>query len=158
MFSDPTFFVALAFGIVVATLIYLKVPSRLLAGLDSRAAQIASDLARARDLREEAEALLREYQKRGVAAEAQAEEILSTARANAMRMAEESQAQLEAQIARRQAQAETRIANAEAQLLKDIRAQAGARAIAAAREIIRNNFDDSGNDRIIDDNVKALDN
>ena len=52
-------------------------PAKLVAALDKRAAKIRADLEDARRLREEAEALLTEYQKKRGEAEAEAEAIVS---------------------------------------------------------------------------------
>jgi len=60
MFAEAETWVAVAFVLFVALLIYLKAPSMLIAMLDERSARIAKELAEARKLREEARALLAE--------------------------------------------------------------------------------------------------
>ena len=77
---DESFFVALAFATVIAAFLYLKLPQRLLAALDAKSAEIADELDEARRLREEAEALLADYETRRKSAEQQAEEIVTEAR------------------------------------------------------------------------------
>ena len=47
---DESFFVALAFVTVVGAFLYLKLPQRLLGGLDAESAKIADDLAQALSL------------------------------------------------------------------------------------------------------------
>ena len=155
---DATFFVALAFIVVVGVLIYLKMPQRMMAMLDAHARDIANELERARQLRMEAETLRADYQAKQAQAEAQAKEIITIARENAVRMAEESRAQLQAQLARRTAQAETKIAHAQAQSLKDIRAQATALAISAARQIIADNLGEAQHDALVDKHIQNLEN
>ena len=71
-----TFWVFLGFLVFLGILVYLKVPAKLAAALDARAAKIKSDLDDARRLREEAQALLAEYQRRRGEAEAEAEAIV----------------------------------------------------------------------------------
>ncbi len=63
MFNDPTFWVTAAFFIFLA--IALKPLIRIIRdGLDKRASQIAEELERAVDLREEAQVMLAKYQKK----------------------------------------------------------------------------------------------
>jgi F-type H+-transporting ATPase subunit b len=63
-----TFWVFAALVVFLGALVYLKVPGMAVAALDKRAEKIKAELEEARRLREEAEALLREYQrKRGEA-------------------------------------------------------------------------------------------
>ena len=100
---DESFFVALAFATVIAAFLYLKLPQRLLAALDAKSAEIANELEQARKLREEAQALLADYETRRKSAEQQAEVILTEARETAQRLAEESRTAMQAQLERRPA-------------------------------------------------------
>ena len=61
---DATFWAFIALIIFLGILIYMKVPGRILAGLDDRADTIKKDLDDARQMREEAQALLADYQRR----------------------------------------------------------------------------------------------
>ena len=119
---DESFFVALAFATVIAAFLYLKLPQRLLAALDAKSAEIANELDEARRLREEAEALLADYETRRKSAEQQAEEIVTEARETAQRLAEEARVAMQAQLERRTQQAENKIARAEEQLVGEVRA------------------------------------
>jgi hypothetical protein len=73
LIEDPTFWVAVAFVIFVAAA-FKKVRDGLNSALDGRAARIKAQLDEARQLREEAQAALAEYQRkvRDAAAEAKA--------------------------------------------------------------------------------------
>ena len=104
--------------------------------LDARADRIAAELAEAKRLREEAEAIVAEYRKRQLAAEQEARDIVAAAKTEAERLAAEGKAKIEDFVARRTAMAETKIAQAEAQALADVRAAAADAAVAAATEII----------------------
>ena len=114
---DESFFVALAFATVIAAFLYLKLPQRLLAALDAKSAEIANELDEARRLREEAEALLADYETRRKSAEQQAEEIVTEARETSQRLAEEARVAMQAQLERRTQQAESKIARAEEKLV-----------------------------------------
>ena len=62
--SLATVWATVALFILIALMIYLKVPGAMSKSLDARADKIRSELDEARKLREEAQALLAEYQKK----------------------------------------------------------------------------------------------
>ena len=62
--SNTNFVVLLAFLLFVGLLIYLKVPGKLNGMLDERAKGIQSELDEARSLREEAQSILAEYERK----------------------------------------------------------------------------------------------
>ena len=101
-------------------------------GIDQRQARIKAELEEARRLREEAQALLAEYQRKRHEADREADAIIATANAEAERLAAEGKAKLEDFVARRTKMAETKIAQAEAQALADVRSSAADAAVAAA--------------------------
>jgi F-type H+-transporting ATPase subunit b len=105
--------------------------------LDDRATRIKAELEEARRLRNEAAALLAEYQRKRQDAEGEAQEIVSGAKAEAERLAIEAKARIEEFVARRTKMAETKIAQAEAQAAADVRAAAAEAAVAAAEKILR---------------------
>jgi F-type H+-transporting ATPase subunit b len=133
---EAEFWVAVAFVIFCAGLVYLGVHRMVLDALDARRAQIKSELDDARRLKEEAQKLLDEYRRRRHEAESEAEAIIAGARAEAERLAIEAGAKMEDFVARRTKQAETKIAQAEAQALADVRAAAADAAVAAAGKIL----------------------
>lgn len=104
--------------------------------LDARADRIAAELAEAKRLREEAEAIVTAYRKRQQAAEQEARDIVAAAKTEAERLAAEGKAKIEDFVARRTAMAETKIAQAEAQATADVRAAAADAAVAAAEKIL----------------------
>lgn len=133
---DATFWALVGLIIFLAIIIYMKAPSMMTASLDKRASRIADELEEARKLREEAQALLAEYQRKQRDAEKEAADIVSAAEANAARMAEEAKQALEELIARRTKMAEVKIAQAETQALQDVRAVAADAAVSAAQRIL----------------------
>ena len=134
--ANPETWVAVAFVIFVGLLGYLGVHRQLTKALDNRAGRIKSELDEARRLKEEAAALLSEYQRRQQDAEREAQQIIATAQAEAERVAAEAHAKLEDFIARRGKIAEAKIAQAETQALADVRAAAAEAATAAAELIL----------------------
>jgi F-type H+-transporting ATPase subunit b len=90
----------------------------------------------ARRLRDEAQALLAQYQSKRQEAEREAQSIIAGATAEAERLAIEARAKVEEFVARRTKLAETKIAQAEVQALADVRAVAADAAVAAAETIL----------------------
>jgi F-type H+-transporting ATPase subunit b len=134
---EAEFWVAVAFFVFVALLGYIGAHRMILGSLDQRREKIKSELDEARRLREDAEKLLAEYQRKQREAESEAQTIISNAQAEAERIAAEAHARLEELIARRTGIAETKIAQAEAQALADVRAAAADAAVTAAEKILR---------------------
>ena len=64
MLHDPTFWVAIAFLLFIALLIFFKLPSTIADALDSRAIKIKNDLDEAENLLNKAQDLLATYQKK----------------------------------------------------------------------------------------------
>ena len=124
--------VALAFILFLALLVYLGVHRKITDSLDGRQARIKAELDEARQLKEEAQALLAEFQRKGREAEKEAEAIIAGAKAEAERIAAEAKTRMEDFISRRTKMAETKIIQAEAQALADVRSAAADAAVAAA--------------------------
>ncbi len=126
-------------GLVVffGILIKFGVPKAMTAALDARGQKIADDIAEAKRLRAEAEALLAEYESKRKAAESEAASIVSAARADAERMTKEAEAKLADFVARRTKAVEVKIAQAEAQAAAEVKAAAADAAAAAAEQILR---------------------
>jgi F-type H+-transporting ATPase subunit b len=130
------FWVAVAFVIFVAVLGYFRVHKLLLKGIDARRDRIKAELDEARRLKEEAQALLAQYQKKQQEAEQEAAGIIANAKVEAERLAAEAKVKMEDFVARRTKMAESKIGQAEAQALADVRAAAAEAAVAAAEAIL----------------------
>lgn len=133
---NTNFIVLLAFIVFVGILLYAKVPAKLGAMLDARAAQIKAELAEARSLREEAQAILASYEKKSKEMLEQSERIVEGAKAEAQAAAAAAKDDLKVSIARRLAAAEERIASAEASAVREVRERAVDVAIAAAADVL----------------------
>lgn len=128
--------VAIGFVIFLGVLVYLGAHRRIIDGLDQRQARIKAELDEAQRLRQEAQALLADYQRKQREAEGEAAAIVAGATAEAERLAAEAKARMEDLVARRTKMAEVKIAQAEAQALADVRAAAADAAVAAAEKIL----------------------
>jgi F-type H+-transporting ATPase subunit b len=155
LLADGEFWVLLAVVIFVAAT-WKPMRRAVIGGLDARADRIRAELDEARALRDQAEQLLAEYQRKERAAAGDAEGIIAHAREEAERIATQSAHSLEQALARRQRLAEERIAQAESKALDEIRAVAVDAAIAAAREVIVAEIDEARGAALLDAAIAAL--
>lgn len=149
------FWVLIAFLILVGAL-FKKVSAVLTGGLDARAARIKAQLDEAEKLREDAQSLLAEYQRKHRAASREAEAILAQAKSESRRMREQAQADLEQALERRKQQALEKIAQAEAEALSEVRNQAVDLALAASARLLAENLDEAGAARLVDEAIKDV--
>jgi F-type H+-transporting ATPase subunit b len=133
---DAEFWVAVAFVVFLGGLVYLGAHEMLVKFIDQRRDRIKAELDEALRLKEEAQALLTQYQRKQREAEQEAAAIIAGATAEAERMMAEAKAKMEEFIARRGKMAETKIAQAEAQAVADVRAAAAEAAVSAAEKIL----------------------
>jgi F-type H+-transporting ATPase subunit b len=133
---DAEFWVAVAFVLFLGGLVYLGVHEMMIKYIDRRRDRIKAELDEAFRLKEEAQALLAQYQRKQREAEQEAADIIAGATAEAERMMAEAKTKMEEFIARRTKMAETKIAQAEAQALADVRAAAAEAAVSAAGKIL----------------------
>jgi F-type H+-transporting ATPase subunit b len=136
MLSDPEFWVAAAFVILIGVFIYYGIHRTVLKSLDHRSDRIRAELDDARRLKDEAAKLLAEYQARRASAEREARDIVESAKAEAERIAAEAKTKMEDFVARRTKTAESKIALAEAQAVADVRSAAATAAVTAASTIL----------------------
>jgi F-type H+-transporting ATPase subunit b len=146
---DAEFWVAVAFVVFLGGLVYLGVHEMMVKFVDQRRDRIKAELEEARRLKEEAQALLAQYQRKQREAEQEAAGIIAGATAEAERMMAEAKIKMEEFVARRTKMAETKIAQAEAQALADVRAAAAEAAVGAAEKILAQSVKGEIADRLI---------
>lgn len=148
--------VGIGFVIFLAILIYYRVPGMLTRKLDERAVKIKAELDEARALREEAQSLLANYERKQKEVRVQAEEIVTAARANAEKAAEAAKEDIRRSVARRLRTATEQIEAAEQAALRQIRDRAVTIAVAAAADVMRQNMDAEQADRLIDASIRDV--
>jgi len=136
MLHEAETWVAIAFVLFLAVLAKFGVHRSAVSALDRRGARIKSELEEARRLREEAQAVLAQSERRRREAEGEADAIVASAKAEAEQLAAEAKVKVEEFIARRTKMAEAKIAHAETQALTDVRAAAADAAVAAAEKVL----------------------
>jgi F-type H+-transporting ATPase subunit b len=156
MLRTAEFWVAIAFVVFLGVLAYYKVPGLIAKALDDRSATIRKELDEARRLRDEAQDLLNDYQKKHRNAGLEAETITRQAREEAEAYARETRAALAEALERRTRQAEDKIARAEAQAVDEVRAAAVDSALAAAEKLLREKAAGSAGAALIDDSIRNL--
>ncbi len=156
MLATPELWVLVSFTLFVALLVYYNIPTKIVKALDDRADRIRSELAEARRLREEAEAILADYQRKRTEAEREAEDIVATARNEAQFYAEEQRKALAETLQRRVKLAEEKIARAEEQAIQDIRARSVDVAIAAAETLIANKLKGKSAESLVEKSVREI--
>ncbi|MAY61180.1 MAG: ATP synthase F0 subunit B [Rhizobiales bacterium] len=127
--------------IFLGILAYMKVPAMMAKNLDKRAADIATELEQAKKLREEAQQLLAEYQRKRNEAEEEAKSIVAAAEKEAAALREEARQKTEDYVARRTSLAEQKIRQAETEAVNEVRASAVELAIAAAEKVMAEKVD-----------------
>jgi F-type H+-transporting ATPase subunit b len=153
---DATFYALVALILFLGIVLWAGAHKTAGKALDDRAALIAKELADAKRLREEAEALLAEYKQKRLDAEKEAGDIVARAKSDATAYAEESKRKLADAIERRTKQAETKIAQAEAAATKDVRAKATDLAVAAATALLQDGVKGKSGEGLIADSIAAV--
>lgn len=153
---DATAWVSLAMAVFIAILLFKKVPGLIGGVLDSRIAQIKSQLAEASKLRAEAEALKAEYEAKLTAASGEAEAMRKSAESEAATLLEDAKANAAALVVRRQKMAEDKIGAAERAAIAGIRASAVNAATSAATALISQNHDVAADKALVDSAIKGL--
>jgi F-type H+-transporting ATPase subunit b len=138
---DATAWATVGLVIFLGIVVYLKVPGMVTRSLDERAKRISNELDEARRLREEAQQLLAEYQRKRKEAEQEAEAIVEAAKREAETLVREGRARTEEYITRRNAMAEQKIGQAERDAVNEVRARAVDIAVAATAKVLADKVD-----------------
>ena len=155
--KNTDFVVLLAFLVFVGVLAYFRVPKMLGGMLDKRAENIKSELEAAKALREEAQEVLSEFERKRREVVAEAERIVDHAKEEARLTAEQAKQEIAESVARRLKAAEDHIASAEAKAVKEVRDNAIEVAVSAARSIVAAGMTDAHDGRLIDEAIRTVD-
>jgi len=155
--ADPVFWVMIAFFGFFGILIYYRVPGLVTKALDARAEAIRKELDEARRLRDEAQSLLADYQRKSREAENETKAILEQAKRESEALASETRKNLSESVERRTRLAEEKIARAEAQAVSEVRASAVENAIAAAEKILKARATGQTASALVESSIRDLD-
>ena len=154
-FAEPRNWVAIAF-ILFFVIFGKKLWSALTGMLDDRAASVRAELEEAARLRREAEAMLRDAERRRAEALAEAKALIDGARTEATRVAAAAIAEAEASARRREQMAIDRIAAAEKAAVDEVRLTAAEIATVAARQVIADGLSAEADARLVDSAIAQL--
>lgn len=156
MHLDATFYAFVALLIFLGILGKLGIHKQILGTLDTRAADIAKELAEAQRLRDEAERLLKSYDAKRAEAEREAAATLEQAKKDAAQLAADAKAQLDEAIQRRMRQAQERIARAEEQTIAEIRGAATDAAVNAASVVLSQKLGKAEQSKLVSAGIAEL--
>lgn len=155
MLHDPAFWVAIAL-VVFAALVFKPVSKMATKGLDERAEKIKAELDEAERLRNEAQDLLAQYQRKQRDAQREAEAIIEHAKAEAERLDRDGRARLKETLDRREKLALERISMAEQHAREAFRARAIDVAVLAAQKVLATELSAAQADGLIDNAIGGL--
>jgi len=153
---NATAWVALAMLVVIAIMLWKKVPAAVGRALDKKIEGIREQLDEAAKLRAEAEALKSEYEAKAAAAGVEAQTMIERARHEADGIVQQAHADAASLVERRTLMAENKIAAAERTALAEVRAKAATAAAAAAEMLIRQEHGADADRAMIDRTIAGL--
>ena len=157
MLQDPTFWVAIGF-LILAILAVFFVRKPILGMLDARVDSVRASLDEAASLREEAQQLLAEYQRKQRDAVKETEAMVARAKEEAERISSDGAEALEAALKRREELAIDKIAQAEADAVREVQRISIEVAIDATRVLIADKLDGARADALIDEAISDISN
>ncbi|MDX8347140.1 F0F1 ATP synthase subunit B [Cognatiyoonia sp. IB215446] len=154
--ANTDFVVTIGFLVFIGILLYFKVPGLVGGLLDKRAESIKAELDEAKALREEAQSLLASYERKQKEVQEQAERIVASAKEEATNAAAAAKDEIAASITRRLAAAEEQITSAQSSAVKEVRDQAIAVAVGAAKDVMAKQMDAKSAGALIDDSIAVV--
>ena len=155
-FLTPPIAIALAMVVVIAILIWQRVPGAIAKALDGKIALIREQLAEAESLRKEAEALKAEYAAKAASVDKDREGMIERAHHEADAIVAKAKTDAEALIERRTRMAETKIAAEERAAVDQLRAGAVDAAARAAARLIAARQDAPTDQRLVDQAIEDM--
>jgi F-type H+-transporting ATPase subunit b len=148
--------VSLAMLVLLAVLVWKKVPALLLGGLDKQIADIRRQLDEAKALRAEAEKLRDEYARKIADAEKSAADMATQANHEAEAIVSKAKADAAELVERRARMAEDRIAAAERSAIAEVRAKTASVAAGAAASLIAQRHGVEADRALVDRTISGL--
>jgi len=154
-FNDPTLWVAAGFILLVIGL-FKPAKNALLRALDERTENIRQSIDEAASLREEAQQLLAEYQRKQRDALKETDNIIRHAEAEAKRLVREGEIELEKTLKRREQITLEKIAQAEVEAIREMRSLTVNIAVEATRSLIADRLDEVRSNELVDQAIENL--
>ena len=155
LFGNPSFWVGVAFFIFIIGA-FKPAKKAILGALDSKIDEIKNQVEEASKLRDEAQALLAEYERKQQQASQHAEEMIEAAKKESEESRLRAEADLNAALDRQRKLAMERIAMAEEKALQEVRVAAAEMAIAATEKLVAEKVAGADGDKLIDKAISDL--
>ncbi len=152
---NPAFWVGVSFFIFLA-IAFKPAKKAILEALDGKIAEIKDQVEEAARLRDEAQALLAEYERKQLQASKHAEDMVDAARKEAEESKARAESDLNASLDRQRQLAVERISMAEEKALREVRAAAAEMAIAATEKLVAERVSGADGDKLIDKAIEEL--
>ena len=155
IFSDATAWVAISFVIfVIAAFVFGR--KSVIDGLDGKIDSIRKEIATAEALRDQAQALLADYQQKQSAASQEAGKIIDQAKTQAEQLRKNAETDFTTTMDRKEAMLKERIQRMEESAMDDIRRYAAELAINATTQIIAQKMDASSAEKLADASIRKV--
>jgi F-type H+-transporting ATPase subunit b len=148
--------ISLAMIVVIAVIIWKKVPGAIAKALDDKIKVIRDQLAEAQSLRQEAEALKAEYEAKSKSVDEDRVALLERAKHEAEEIVAKAKTDAEALIERRTRMAQDKIAAEERSAVEQLRAAAAEAAAKAAARLIAERHDAATDAKLVDQAIKEI--
>lgn len=155
LLQNTTFWVAVSL-VVFLVIAYKPAKKAFLASVDGKIDEVKAEVEQAAKLRDEAQALLAEYERKQQQSAAHAEEMIAAAKREAEESKTLAEEELRISLERQQKLAEERIALAEEKAIREVRAAATDLAIAATEKLITERAAGPDGDRLVDQAIAGL--
>jgi F-type H+-transporting ATPase subunit b len=156
-FSQPTSWTLVAFIIFVGIGLYLKAPKMITNLLDEQIQRVKKELSDAIELKEEANTLLAEYQRKKEDALKEADDIIANAKERAQIYEQAALSKSEEIIKRQEAQSIEKINQAELQAMSKIQQTIVEQSINAAEKLVSEKISVEKSEQIFADSLKDID-
>ena len=156
LYADVEFWVGMAFILSVCVLI--KPLGKYIAqALQNRVNKVITDIDEATKLRDDAQNLLADYQRRFINAEKEAQQIVESSRKNMQKIKDNELSRLKADLSNKEKEANRRIAAANTKATEEINAFAGTASVDLAKKAINDYLQATDKSRLIDEAINDLD-
>ena len=157
MLEKDATWVAIGFILFILLLVYFKVPVQITKILDNRADKIRSELDEAKKLREEAQSMLADFQKKNKEAEKNAKALIDEAKKLAKNYEKEAKSKFDENMERRKKLLDEKLKRAEVEALNQIKNDITDIVFDAIdKSLSNNNINKKASDRIIDSGIKEI--
>ena len=157
MLEKDATWVAIGFILFILLLVYFKVPGQITKILDNRADKIRTELDEAKKLREEAQSMLADFQKKNKEAEKNAKVLIDEAKKLAKNYEKEAKSKFDENMERRKKLLDEKLKRAEVEALNQIKNDITDIVFDAIdKSLSNNNINKKDSDRIIDSGIKEI--